>query len=1189
MRRSVGLLMAVVSCGVQGLVALLMLMTQAQAQPVAIPLQYYYSSQGSWSLGITIGINGGTPQPYLFDTGSNLFNAAWNPATWGGFGSTVPNSTVPKGQNQYYCYGSEPCYRGNIVQVPLLSFYAAGATAGSTPAASLSASLGYQISAVYESINSNTMSVTQRFPNWMDDGKGPPLYGIFYGIFGTGNFASTSSALNSLNGSTTDGPIVGGVFGQTVVANVMHQGFVVSANGQPNPSTYRADGTPIPGTPINGPSGNQIVTIGGRQQQVSPCTACVTVGLSPELIGQFQAVSPTSQAGVVPIARPGPDFPNPYSSGAANPGSTEFGARFTTVLVAPNGTTTTDSPFTLLDSGTEWYALSKKMENGSNGGTLTIAGATALGTTLANVPITTSTVGGNGLVPPSSVYYVTFSSGQNILGIPFFMQNSVMFDLTAGTIGYTPFYVTTANLATTANGPLIVGGNNVPLGLAGVVSGPGGVTVNAGGAIQFSATNTYTGPTTIAGPSGGTSAGALLVSGPGSIASSSGVTNNGFFDISRAWAPVSIQTLSGNGQVYLGGGNLVLANASGTYSGTISDGGSYNVAGGSLTLAGGNFTLAGLGNYTGGTYVTGGNFTLSGNLLGALVVQPGGSFTIAPGGVLNNFGAGTVNGGQLTVGGTLAGNVFNTGITTVNGLLAGSIGNMGVLGGSGTISGNVGNAGTIAPGNSIGTLNIGGNFGNTSSGVYSAEVNGSGQSDLVNVGGTAILQGGTVYVYAQPGTTYAPRTTYRILNAAGGVNGTFNTVNELYPFLLSSLSYDANNAYLTLQIGGFTAAAVTPTQYAVGAVLDANVNNATGDFAQVLSAMATGIQTDQAAQYALQSLSGNNYAGFSSTMVQGAQLFMNNFASQAGGGGSPTSTRVAVAEACDVACDMTSPPKWGAWGGGLGGLGTIGGNSSVGAITYNAGGFATGLDRLVTDSLRIGVTAGYASGTQWVSGFSGVGRSDTFQTGLYANFAQDKVYADALIGYAYTWNQMWRQITIPGLQPRTALGLTGVNQFYGQIETGYRIDLGTNAQAFVTPFARLQAYTGNQNGFTESGAQSLNLTVAQQTTNSLRTVLGAQVGGAMDLGWREKLAMVLRLGWSHEYADTSRPVTATLAGAPAMPFTTWGISPQRDGVVIGLSANTAIAEATSIYFRYEGNISGQDNAQAFTAGLRMTW
>jgi outer membrane autotransporter protein len=235
----------------------------------------------------------------------------------------------------------------------------------------------------------------------------------------------------------------------------------------------------------------------------------------------------------------------------------------------------------------------------------------------------------------------------------------------------------------------------------------------------------------------------------------------------------------------------------------------------------------------------------------------------------------------------------------------------------------------------------------------------------------------------------------------------------------------------------------------------------------------------------------------------------------------------------------------------------------------------------------MGVTTGYSTGTQWVGGFDGLGRSNTFQVGLYGGFAQDKLYADGLIGYAYTQNQMWRNIPIPGLQPRTAYGQTGANQWYGQLETGYRFDLGTNA--FVTPFARLQAYTGNQNAFTETGAQSLNLSIAQQQTNSLRSVIGAQLGGSMDLGWREKLLAQLRLGWSHEYADVGRPVSATLAGAPTMPFTTFGISPQRDGVVIGLSANTAVAEATSVYLRYEGDISAQDSAHAITAGVRMTW
>ena len=91
---------------------------------------------------------------------------------------------------------------------------------------------------------------------------------------------------------------------------------------------------------------------------------------------------------------------------------------------------------------------------------------------------------------------------------------------------------------------------------------------------------------------------------------------------------------------------------------------------------------------------------------------------------------------------------------------------------------------------------------------------------------------------ALPGMTFAPSTTYTILNAAGGLSGAFASVNELYPFLQSTLSYDANNAYLNLEIGGFAAAAATPTQDVVGNVLDANVNNATGDFATVLGAMA---------------------------------------------------------------------------------------------------------------------------------------------------------------------------------------------------------------------------------------------------------------------------------------------------------------------------------------------------------------
>ena len=102
-------------------------------------------------------------------------------------------------------------------------------------------------------------------------------------------------------------------------------------------------------------------------------------------------------------------------------------------------------------------------------------------------------------------------------------------------------------------------------------------------------------------------------------------------------------------------------------------------------------------------------------------------------------------------------------------------------------------------------------------------------------------------------------------------------------------------------------------------------------------------------------------------------------------------------------------------------------------------------------------------------------------------------------------------------------------------------------------------------------------------------MLGAQLGAGIDAPWREKLNLSLRLGWSHEFADTTRPVTASFAGAPALGFTTFGASAPRDGVVLGLGANTAIAERTSLYFRYDGDLAGANTNHILSAGVRYVW
>ena len=326
--------------------------------------------------------------------------------------------------------------------------------------------------------------------------------------------------------------------------------------------------------------------------------------------------------------------------------------------------------------------------------------------------------------------------------------------------------------------------------------------------------------------------------------------------------------------------------------------------------------------------------------------------------------------------------------------------------------------------------------------------------------------------------------------------------------------------------------------------------------------------------------------------VQTAQMFMTNFEQQAGGatgGGVGGGGHIALAQACDVACDATQPARWGAWGSGVGSFGTVAGDgiNSFGT-TYNLAGFAGGLDYRFDSRFLAGITAGYSNATLYNQTLPGQGNSSTVQMGLYGKFTEGPVYVDGLAGYAHADNRMTRPIIFPGLL-RTAYGQTEANQFFGQLETGYRVELGGLAAAFLTPFARLQGTTNTQNAFSESGASSLDLNVAQQTTNSLRSVFGAQLGGGIDAGWHDNLNLVFRLGWSHEFADTARPVGASFVGAPAFAFTTLGATAPRDGAVVGFTASTAVAAGTSLYLRYDGDIEGGNTSNVLSAGLRMTW
>jgi len=117
----------------------------------------------------------------------------------------------------------------------------------------------------------------------------------------------------------------------------------------------------------------------------------------------------------------------------------------------------------------------------------------------------------------------------------------------------------------------------------------GSATFDIKGGIQrLSGVNTYTGVTTIH------DLAALDLAGTGSILSSSKLVNNGIFSILATTNGASIQTMSGDGLVWLGNQYLTLTKANDSFSGSIS-------GAGGLVLAGGEEVLTGVNTYTGTT------------------------------------------------------------------------------------------------------------------------------------------------------------------------------------------------------------------------------------------------------------------------------------------------------------------------------------------------------------------------------------------------------------------------------------------------------------------------------------------------------------------------------------------------------------------------------------------------------------
>ncbi|MEA2941255.1 MAG: hypothetical protein QOD09_1784 [Bradyrhizobium sp.] len=789
----------------------------------------------------------------------------------------------------------------------------------------------------------------------------------------------------------------------------------------------------------------------------------------------------------------------------------------------------------------------------------------------------------------------------------------------SGTInGTAPFGVgvfSLSDLTVTNNaGGKISGGLEAAYSKGGfvVVTNSGSITAttSGGGAVVGVAGATVT--NNVGGTITGGFAGVASTQGFATVINSGTISGKDLFDNRGVWSATRATVtnnagaiISGIYGVYTGGGSSTVTNA-GSISGSVAAirfGGSGNtltlmpssvISGNVLGAGSDTLQLGGMSAATFDMSRLGAAAQYRG--FGKLNILDGANWTLS--GVTTFTGATNVNAGTLSVNGSIA----SSSLTTVN---AG-----GTLGGNGTVGNTTINGGTLAPGNSIGTLAVQGNLVFTAAASYMVEVS-PANADRTNVTGTATLGGATVKASFAAGTYVSKQ--YTIVNAAGGVNGTFNSLvtTDLPANFTSSLNYDSNNAYLNLALNFVPPPSGLNSNQQAAANAIVGFFKSTGNIplvfggltpaglTQVSGEVATGTQqTTFNAMHQFMGVMTDPFVagrGDPVTSSSAAPQFVDEAdaanAYAANSKARSKSERDAYAAVYRKAPVLADPfvQRWSVWAAGYGGSQTTDGNAVLGSNNTRSsiGGVAVGADYRFSPYTIAGFAIAGGATNFSVNGL-GSGRSDLFQAGAFVRHDVGAAYLTTAL--AYGWQDLTTDRTVTAAGTDLLRAQLNANAFSGRIEGGYRFVTPWLGGFGITPYAAGQFVTFDLPAYAEqavAGANTFALSYASKSVTDTRSELGirSDKSFAMPNGI---FTLRGRAAWAHDF-NPDRNIAATFQTLPGASFVVNGAAQAPDAALITGSAEMKWLNGFALAATFEGEFSNVTRSYAGKGVARYTW
>ena len=590
---------------------------------------------------------------------------------------------------------------------------------------------------------------------------------------------------------------------------------------------------------------------------------------------------------------------------------------------------------------------------------------------------------------------------------------------------------------------------------------------------------------------------------------------------------------------------------------------------------------------------------------------------------ISGAGAGlTINAtGDLT---TLMTSTIAAGNMTVNGIFTSRGLNIsgGRLRGAGTVEmasayfttvGAVSNTGgAVAPGNSIGTLTIIGNYVQGTGGLLEIELSNTA-SDLLAVTGNASLAGAVSF--APFGTSPTAGQSYIFLTTGGTVSGQFTSVIDLLPGdLFPVVSYGSNFARVTVR--GLCTTASGPLQSPVCGALADPATQTDPDMIPAISQLQALVVADDATfRKALESLNPTRAHAQATVGLSAGDLLRNQFGRRThdllGGTGGANVAQRDIAGAQLASVSPTPDQLATAAMAALDGEEAGGGGSDIALANGHALFFAADFALAKTDQAGgIGedeadvaaLTAGldhndgrgfvYGGALSYLQsnvaqnyGLGGDTSSEGVAVSAYGSMHRGLFYADAFLSAAWHGFETERTLLTGITSTARAEGETDASHIQAGATLGY--GLNTQAKASLGAIAGLYYISLDIDGYTETGAGPLSAVLPNRTIDSLRSQLGGEMSLRLDPE-NESLVPILRVVWNHEFEDDATVLRASFAGAPGTTFTTPGPDLGSDWATVGFGVTGRVSDGTSFYLRYQHDFGrdGQEN-QEISAAARM--